>query len=305
MIESLEQLRKDADESIQTAIGNNGCFEAVWMRKNAFINDLDAIEREDYEGTTTWYIEDFASHYSLGPEDLTVCKPSTVDDVLRDFAYCCEEGATEQSIDEIIAEYAAKLQIREEYMTQQTGRDVPQTIEGFFLHDYMRQREEIEALKSKVHELEEREAVGGYGCFDTHQVAKCVKVVTAGSYDYKRKGILTEDEIERVLALGDDEFLDWCTQDHRTDGSTGFFDKLRPISVEEHTFQYTLRFVESRSDRTYVTDGTVNKVLVELPEGSEVDQWIDERHRDESVELAMDIARDNLRDALGRLREAE
>ena len=71
------------------------------------------ITREDYEGMTTWYIEDFASHHSLGPEDLTICKPPTVEDLLRDFAYCCEEGATEQSIDEIIAEYAKRLQIRE------------------------------------------------------------------------------------------------------------------------------------------------------------------------------------------------
>jgi len=72
------------------------------------------ITREDYQGMTTWYIEDFASHYSLGPEDLTICKLPTVEDLLRDFAYCCEEGATEQSIDEIIAEYAKRLQIRKE-----------------------------------------------------------------------------------------------------------------------------------------------------------------------------------------------
>lgn len=35
----------------------------------------------------------------------------TVENVLRDFAYCCEEGATEQSIDEVIAEYAKKLRL--------------------------------------------------------------------------------------------------------------------------------------------------------------------------------------------------
>jgi len=150
MIESLEQIRKHADMCTRMAGGEDG-FETVWMTKRAFLDDLDAIEREveeryielpkdtngvpihlgdkvctklgstytvaritreDFEGTTTWYIEDFASHYSLGPEDLTICKPSTVEDLLRDFAYCCEEGATEQSIDEIIAEYAAKLQLK-------------------------------------------------------------------------------------------------------------------------------------------------------------------------------------------------
>ena len=190
-------------------------------------------------------------------------------------------------------------------MAQQAGRDAPQTIEGFFLDDYMRQREIILEQSRRIDEYEKREAVSGYGCFDLHRVAKCVSVNTASSYDYRRKGILTEDEIERVLALGDDEFLEWCTQEHRVAGSTSVYDKLRPIFVERHTFQYTLRFVESRSDRTYVTDGVANRSLVELPDGSEVDQWVDERHRDESVELAMDIARDNLRDALEQLREAE
>lgn len=190
-------------------------------------------------------------------------------------------------------------------MTRQAKADVPQTIEGFFLHDYMRQRETILEQERKIDEYERREAVSGYGCFDTHRVAKCVKVVTAGSYDYKRKGILTEDEIERVLALGDDEFLEWCMQEHRVAGSTSFYDKLRPISVEEHTFQYTLRFVESRSDRTYVTDGNEGSTLVELSDGPTVDAWVDGQHRDGSVMFAMDIARENLRDALGRLKEAE
>lgn len=34
----------------------------------------------------------------------------TVEDVLRDFAYCCEEGATEQSIDKTITEYAKRIE---------------------------------------------------------------------------------------------------------------------------------------------------------------------------------------------------
>ena len=41
-------------------------------------------------------------------------KPPTVEDVLRDFAYCLEDGVTDQSLDEIVAEYAPKLRLREE-----------------------------------------------------------------------------------------------------------------------------------------------------------------------------------------------
>lgn len=62
----------------------------------------------------------FADDWTVGhcrgagtPNLFVHLKPPTVEDVLRDFAYCCEEGATEQSIDEIIAEFAAKLQLRE------------------------------------------------------------------------------------------------------------------------------------------------------------------------------------------------
>ena len=72
------------------------------------------ITREDYEGTTTWYIEDFASHYSLGSEDLTICKPPTVEDVLREFALEIDPSAdVEVSGANIIAEYAKRLQLLE------------------------------------------------------------------------------------------------------------------------------------------------------------------------------------------------
>jgi hypothetical protein len=37
----------------------------------------------------------------------------TVEDMLRDFAYCLEDGATEQSMDELVGEYAKKLQLKE------------------------------------------------------------------------------------------------------------------------------------------------------------------------------------------------
>lgn len=40
-------------------------------------------------------------------------KGMTVEDMLRDFAYCLEDGATEQSMDELVGEYAKKLQLKE------------------------------------------------------------------------------------------------------------------------------------------------------------------------------------------------
>lgn len=44
-MESLEQLRKDADKCTQMA-GVEDEFETVWITKSALLKDLDAIERE-------------------------------------------------------------------------------------------------------------------------------------------------------------------------------------------------------------------------------------------------------------------
>lgn len=79
---------------------------------------VDRIRREDYNGTTTWYIEDFASHHSLGPEDLTLCKPPTVEDVLNGlclkYVKLWNGEASKRERREIVAEYAAKLELRKE-----------------------------------------------------------------------------------------------------------------------------------------------------------------------------------------------
>ena len=88
--------------------------------------EVARVTREDYNGTTTWYIEDFSSNYSLGPEDLTHHKPPTVEDVLEDYRVKYYDLVTDmecknitneeyvQGINELASEYAAKLQIRGE-----------------------------------------------------------------------------------------------------------------------------------------------------------------------------------------------
>lgn len=181
--------------------------------------------------------------------------------------------------------------------------NVPTTIEGFFLADYMRQREEIEDLRRRVEEYEGREEVSGYGCFDLHRVTACVRVNAASSYNYRREGMFTAEEIEGILAMDGADFSEWCTQTRYVKGSTSYYDKLTPISVEEHAFQYTLRFVESRSDKTLVTDGTANRTLIDLPDGPVVDCWVPTEYADESVKMAEDMARERLTEALSSLRE--
>lgn len=149
-MKSIDELRKTADECT-TMAGVENKFETVWITKEPFMKMLDAIEHEVEEryvegptdkngdritydtmihqwgaleyiacevhtdGTHEWFVRGHdISAPLLKANDVEVYKPPTVEDVLRDFAYCCEEGATEQSIDEIVVEYAAKLQIRED-----------------------------------------------------------------------------------------------------------------------------------------------------------------------------------------------
>lgn len=151
MIESLEKLRKGLDAWTRA----KGEYETVSITRSGLLKHLDDIEREveeryielpkdmngvpihvgdkvrtslgstyvvsritreDFKGTTTWYIEDFASHYSLGPEDLTLCKPPTVEDVLREFGRGWHEqmnGPEMFDIADYVERYAAKLQLKE------------------------------------------------------------------------------------------------------------------------------------------------------------------------------------------------
>lgn len=148
MLESIERLRKDADMCTQMA-GVENKFETVWITKDALLKDIDAIEREveeryiegpvDADGMTISPLDNMVDSNGkpftvssielldsgawlvygigkLGNAFAKLChhhKPPTVEDLLWEFAYCCEEGATDKSLDEIVAEYAPKLQLRE------------------------------------------------------------------------------------------------------------------------------------------------------------------------------------------------
>ena len=138
MIKGLDELRKE----IEILKGNNiDTYELVRISEaiereveECYVElpkDADGIpihfgERLSVDGRYGTYIVGNMTYctdgWSIGTdwgqigrpeEDAHHLKLPTVEDVLRDFAYCCEEGATEQSIDEIIAEYAKRLQLRE------------------------------------------------------------------------------------------------------------------------------------------------------------------------------------------------
>jgi len=172
------------------------------------------------------------------------------------------------------------------------------TIEGFFLADYQRMRERIDELEAKVAEYEHNERTSDFGCFDLRKSVDAVYVRTAPSYEYRRDGMFTKDEAERLLDLGDDELFEWAKKTHH--GKDRWND-LDPIEIRFHTYQYTLRFVESRSDKTFVTDGMEGSNLVEMSDEAALDAWVDSDLCQECVELALKDVRDNLTDVLGEL----
>lgn len=102
------RLPKDAD-GVPIHVGDTvTCARSVWEVTGLRLTSLGwgvcctIFNDHDGSGTNVY-----------PPRDLRHYHAPTIEDVLRDFAYCCEEGATEQDIDEIITEYAAKLRLAE------------------------------------------------------------------------------------------------------------------------------------------------------------------------------------------------
>ena len=167
------------------------------------------------------------------------------------------------------------------------------TIEGFFLADYQRMRERIEELEAKVAEYEHNERTADFGCFDLRKSVDAVCVRTASSYEYKRDDLFTAERLDELIAMGDDELLEWARRRHKV----GDWTTLEPIEVDRHRYQYTLRFVESRSDNTFVTDGERRSSLIEMCDEACIGSWVDASLLDECIALALEVVRENLREA--------
>ena len=178
------------------------------------------------------------------------------------------------------------------------------TLEGFFLADYQRLRDENEELKAKLGEVVT--VPDEYGCFDLKRTFDAVKVDVESSYrlsdpDYG----YTSDMLEEALKMVGDKFWRWCT----TKKSGKSYYSSWPISIEYHKFQYTLRFRETRCDITLVTDGQEGDTLYLIDNDAQGKDCL--RHYQSAdrlgfiKEIAMGIVKDNIREALPKLREKE
>lgn len=128
------------------------------------------------------------------------------------------------------------------------------TMEGFFLADYQRLRQENEELRRQAEGVTPSE----YGLFDLGRKTECVKVSVGSRSNYgtDREGI-TSEALRKALEMSDDELWDWAMTPRRHLKTT-WYSPFRPIQVERKTFEYTLRIRETRSDCTWVTDANPN-----------------------------------------------
>lgn len=169
------------------------------------------------------------------------------------------------------------------------------TLEGFFLADYTRMRERIKELESEVEDMKPT----GYGCFDMHETVDAVRVTThTSAYDYKPeyRPDMTRENLEAASKMDDAELLAWAMDGHRD--TRTYYGDFRPIEVEYHKFQYRLNFVESRTNKTFVTDGKAGSNLVEMADVACLSDWVQAGLLEECKQIAVEDIREAIENAL-------
>lgn len=173
------------------------------------------------------------------------------------------------------------------------------TVEGFFLTDYVRLRQECEELKAKLGSV----SPSGCGVFDLgHPTDAFMMTANVVPNDHEDYG-LTIDDIVEASKMDDNALWTWsCACFMRKDGRRSAY---RPIRVEHRRFQYTLRIVETRHDWVFVTDGNNpyerNLIRLEAWEGEEcLGVWQDESRFDYVKREALSMLRRYLDRAIGR-----
>lgn len=177
------------------------------------------------------------------------------------------------------------------------------TLEGFFLADYERLRNENDELKAKLGEVSVTPEE--YGCFDLRKPFDGIKLTVESSYRLKDSDYgYTSEMLEKALEMDDDEFWAWCLTLKRGRSYCSSY----PIGFEQHRYQYTLRFRETRSDMTLVTDGENESILLVISdeEGEDcLNCWQSADRLDYVREQAVSLVKHRIKEAIPILREKE
>ena len=178
------------------------------------------------------------------------------------------------------------------------------TLEGFFLADYERLRKENEELKTKLGAA----TPSGFGVFDlghpTDAVKVSVNVVPSSIESYD----VTLDDLTEASKMNDGELWLWGNAEYKH--KERWYSPYKPIRVEYHRFQYTLRIVETRYDRVFVTDGNDDDdckiIRLKVWEGEEcLGVWQDEGRFDHIKQEALTMLRYHLDMAIERMQKEQ
>lgn len=169
------------------------------------------------------------------------------------------------------------------------------TLEGWFLRDYERLKDENERLKEQVAAYESQ--FDGYGINDLHRTTRAVMGEVTSTW-VLRENLLdnakyTVEQVEGFIAEDDASLF-------------AMFDGVKysyytVAQIKETEFQYTLRIRETRTDWVGVTDGVEDHDIIRLgdpDEGVCLGLWFPESCRDAMVGVVADALRDRLRDAI-------
>lgn len=174
------------------------------------------------------------------------------------------------------------------------------TLEGWFLRDYERLKDENERLKEQMAAYEAK--MDGYGITDLRRRTKAVMCEVTSAWTFSEylleNGRYTVRQVEDFIAEDDAELVE------RFDGMT--FGYYTAASIRETEFQYTLRIHETRTDWIGVTDGKKESKIIALadPDGGFcTGTWFPAECRDAMVPFVAGLLRDVLKDAIARYKK--
>ena len=169
------------------------------------------------------------------------------------------------------------------------------TLEGFFLADYQRMRQENDELRKKI-EDHEREGKSRYGVFDLGDGINMVKVEVKSSYyfagDYGLKDY-TAEQVNEIRDKTSDELLEWAETFKISDWSG------RPIEITEKHYRYSVRIVDMDGSKRYAFDPRHGNPVVSLDDREplmvdNLGRWMPSDMLDNLKKAAIAEVRENL-----------
>ena len=180
------------------------------------------------------------------------------------------------------------------------------TLEGFFLADYQRMRQENDELRQQIAELS-REDSSRYGVFDLGEPVDMVKVEVKSCYyftgDYGLKDY-TAEQVDSIRAKTNEELMNWAETFKIGDWSG------TAIQVTEKRYRFSVRVTDMDGSKRYAFDPRHSCAVVSLDDQEtemvdNLDNWMPADMLDDLKKAALSEVRDHLYKAYEKKRKAE